>query len=145
MYLVREGEKASARASIKYQNLADYIGVLLDVYAALRLKREFWLTDSERSFLIATIIHVSSNYTNPICEESVQIYKEFFNPKVNKIKISDYINRVRKKLWIKYDTAEKHVELPVILKGIDINSDSFEFNIKLLYDKVNESGRIEDN
>lgn len=135
MYLDRKGNKALVKAHVRFENLADYIGTLIDVYAAIRLKREFWLTDRERQFFIATVINVISGYINPICDESVQNYKDFFDSKINKSKIPDYINRVRSKHWLTYDKGTKKVEITSLLKGVDTSSDVFDFNLRFIHEK----------
>ena len=141
MYLDRKGNKATVKAHVRYKNLSDYIGTLIDVYAAIRLERDFWLTDRERQFFIATVIHVTSGYINPICDESVQIYKDYFDPKVTKGKIPDYLNRLRAKNWLTYDKGTKKVEIASLLKDISMDSDMFDFNLRFLHEKRNQTDR----
>lgn len=136
MYLERKHNKAVGRSHVVFKDIRRYIGMLIDVYAATSVKRENWLSKTERAFYIATIIHVNAGYTNPICDESVQIYKEFFNEKVTKVKISDYINRVRNRKWVKYEKDDKVVEIPEIFKNINLTSDIYDFNLRFSYERT---------
>jgi hypothetical protein len=109
---------------------------MIDVYSASEVKREFWLTDREKEFFIATIIHINNGYFNPIGEESLQIYKKYFSPTTNNPKISDYLNRIRKKCWVKYDKEAKVVEIPLMFQDINTSSDVITFNLRYAYEQI---------
>lgn len=135
MRLDRKGNKAVGDVHAPSKDIATYLSMLIDVFAATSLKRDNWLSKTEKDFYIATIVHLNSGYTNPISEESVQIYRQYFKESCDKIKISDYLNRLRTKKWLKYDKNTKIVEIPLIFMNIGLDKDVFDFNIRLSYEK----------
>lgn len=133
----KDGFEAKGESYKKFVDIDKYIRVIIDIYSSSEVKREFWLTEREKEFYVSTVIHVINGYLNPICEESITIYKNYFNPNTNKIKISDYINRVRKKGWLMYDKKDREVSLPVIFHNISEDGDLFTFNLKFSYESIN--------
>lgn len=139
MDLVRKDNTANASSYIRCSSLDLYIRIIIDVYSSSDINRKFWLTDREKEFYIATVIHVIHNYLNPISEEALQIYKKYFNHTTGKAKISDYINKIRKKGWLKYDKRKKVVEIPKIFHGIDADKDFMYFNLGFSYEQIDRS------
>ena len=135
MHLERKGDKSSVKNHESMKDIRVYLGRLIDLYSAASIKKDLWLTDTEKLFYIATLIHVNSGYLNPISGESVQIYKDYFSKNANKSTISDYINRLRTKRWIKYDKVTKIVEIPPFFKDLNLESGIFDFNIRLSYER----------
>lgn len=139
MYLSRSKNNAVAR-SYKYVNsLHGYLRLIVDIYQSSEIKFDFWLTKSEKEFYVATILAVLSGSSNPISDSSVQIYKKYFRRTINKSVISDYLNKCRKKGWLKYDTEERSVEIPAIFHGINIKDDTFDFNLRYVYELKDET------
>jgi len=139
MQLSRSKNVAKAVSFKKIDSLAKYIRVIIDVYSSTEIKRDLWLTDREKEFCIATVIHVLHGHTNPICEESVQIYKKYFGYNTDKTKISDYIGRLRNKKWLTYNKKKKEIKLTPIFYGIDVEMDTITFNLMLGYGPIDRS------
>lgn len=134
MQLKRRNSKAEANVGITFDEVSDYIRVVIDIYSATVIRRELWLTEREKEFFIATVIHVMKGHVNPISDPALQIYKKYFNPATNKVKIADYINRVRKKGWVLYNKRKKVVEIPPIFHKIGESGDQMTFNLTLKWE-----------
>lgn len=139
MDLYRHENKAIASSARQCVEIDVYIRIIIDIYSSSEISREFWLTEREKEFYIATIIHILNGHLNPIAEESIQIYKKYFNNNTDKAKISDYINRIRKKSWLKYNKRSKVVEIPPIFHGINLTNDYIRFNLNFVYEQVDRS------
>lgn len=139
MDLFRQESRAIASSARLCRGVDTYIRIIIDIYSSSEIDRRFWLTDREKEFYIATIINILNGHLNPISEESIQIYKKYFNNNTDKSKISDYINRIRKKSWLKYNKRTKVVEVPPIFYGIDLNNDSIRFNLNFVYEQADRS------
>lgn len=139
MDLFRQESRAIASSARLCGSIDVYIRIIIDIYSSSEIARRFWLTDREKEFYIATIIHILNGHLNPISEESMQIYKKYFNKNTDKAKISDYINRIRKKSWLKYNKRTKVVEVPPIFHGIELDGDSIRFNLNFSYEQVDRS------
>jgi len=135
MHLRRNNSRAVAESHQGFNDIGLYIRVIIDIYSASEVNREYWLTEREKEFYVATVVHITEGIDNPISDEAVQIYKKYFNPTTDKIKISDYLNRCRKKEWLKYDTGNRKVEIPQIFHNIDKNTDVMDFNLRYIYEK----------
>lgn len=130
----------------KLTDIRRYIRYIIDIYSVTEINRDSWLTDTEKDFYVATVIHYINGYVNPICEESVQIYKDYFRPNIGKPKIADYVNRIRNKGWLSYDLTDKAIEIPEIFHFIKPDQDSIDFNLRFSYehnrDKVDRSDNL---
>lgn len=134
MLISRKNDRASAESNRKVSSLPAYIRRIIDVYSAMEIDRTLWLTDREKDFYVATVVHVVNGITNPISDEALQIYKELFFFQTNKRKIADYINRISKKKWAIYDKKKRHVRVVPIFDNISIDGDLFDFNFRLFYE-----------
>lgn len=117
----------------QFDNLEIYIRKIIDIYSSVEIKRGWWLTEREKDFLVATIIMVNSEITNPISTQGVAIYEKYFNNKVTKKTINVYLTNLQGKKWLKYDVGGRYVKLPIIFYGIQEN-DSFEFKINMSHE-----------
>lgn len=133
MNLTRQKYKSVAVSSKNFKDLADFIRVIVDIYSSSEVNREYWLTEREKDFFVSTVIHVLNGIDNPISKEALQIYKNNFNPATKNHVISDYINKCRKKGWVKYEPTEKRVEIPPMFYEINVDKDVIEFNLSYEY------------
>ena len=129
MEFTRKQNKAIATVRKDFVTPDLYIRFIVDLYSSMEIKREYWLTDREKDFFVATVIQVLSGCKSPIEDEAVQIYKKYFYVKTTKVKISDYLNRICKKNWAKYDKMTKTVTIPPIFEDINLVSDQMEFDV----------------
>lgn len=136
MNLRRSKNKAVADSIKSIEDINLYIRLIIDIFSSTEINRNYWLTEREKEFYVSTVIHYINGYLSPIQEESIQIYKKYFNKKTNKAKISDYINRVRTKGWLKYNKKTKEIEIPQIFHGISSDGDSITFNLRFDYGKT---------
>jgi hypothetical protein len=136
MHLSRNKNKAVADSSKNFDQFDRYVRIIIDVYSSSEVNRDFWLTEREKEFYVSTIIHCSNGFLNPISEEAIQIYKKYFNQSTNKGKISDYINRIRKKGWIKYNKKNKRVDIPKIFHELGVEGDEMTFNLRFIYGPI---------
>lgn len=139
MEIRRKENKELADSVVNVNEIGLYLRFIIDIYSSTEIKRKFWLTEREKQFYIGTIIHILHGEHNPISEESLAIYKKYFNPQTNKVKISDYINRIRKKGWLRYNKKERYVTIPEIFDGISLDGDSITFNLRFTYESINGS------
>lgn len=137
MHLDRKANTALAETFTQFNNVRDYIRIIVSIYAAADLDRSVWMTEREQDFFVCTASHVLMGIKDPISKEAVQIYKKHFHPTTKKNNISHYINKIRNKKWIKYDVEKREVELNPILNGVSIHEDRIDFKIRLLL-KENE-------
>lgn len=128
-----DGNSMTGYSEKVFRNPLDYIRMIVDVYSASDIRRDLWLTPREKDFFIVTVFNVLEGNVNPIGESATQIYKKLFGPTTNKVKISDYINRVRKKEWVRYNKQTKVVEIPPIFHNMNLGNDrvSFSLNFRL--------------
>lgn len=134
MLLHRTEKKATAETHKQFKNLPLYIRYIVNIYSAAEIKRELWLTEREKDFFVATVIVVLNGITDPISDEAVQIYKNFFYNKTGKAKISDYINRITNKNWAVYDKRYRKITLPSLFYGIDVKEDMIDFILRFAYE-----------
>lgn len=139
MDLSRRNNIAVGTTSYSCSQIERYLRVIIDIYSSSEIRRDLWLTEREKEFFISTIIHVIQGHVNPISDEAVQIYKKYFNPNTNKVKISDYINRIRKKGWIEYDKRKRVLLIPGLFEGITMDGDVMTFNLRFSYEPINRS------
>lgn len=135
MKLKRRHNIAEASSAKRFNDISDYIRVIVDIYSSSDVNRNLWLTEREKEFFIATVINYIQGNRNPISDEAVQIYKKYFSPATNKVKISDYINRVRKKEWVMYNKRSKAIEIPSIFHNIGGRGDEITFNLVFKWDE----------
>lgn len=140
MNFARSGEKASATSYRLYEDITLYLRVIIDVYSSSEVDRMYWLTDREKDFFIATVICLLDGEKSPTSEEALQIYKKHFNPSIKKVNINDYLNKLKKKGWLKYNKNEKLVEVPAIFNNIGGDRDTLDFNLR--YSFQNGNGTI---
>lgn len=134
MRLSKEDSRLVTASFKRVTDMSLYIRPVLEIYQASEISRDKWLTDKEKAFYVATVAHVLLGYPNPICSESVQIYKKYFDSSTDKRKISDYLGRIRNKNWLKYDKFDKVVQLPPLFNQLGSSGGSIEFNIKFSYE-----------
>ena len=79
MHVDRKETKAIAETYLPFNNLADYISRIITIYSGAEIDRELWLTPREHTFFISTAIHVLNGISNPISEDAIQIYENYFN------------------------------------------------------------------
>ena len=142
MEITRNSNVCDGKSIKVTEDISKYLRLIIDIFSSLDIDRSMWLTEREKEFYISTVICIISGYKDPICDESVQIYKKYFNPKTNKGKISDYINRIRKKNWLKYNKITKVVEVPELFSKIDISGDNTTFNLEFKYGSPDRSDTI---
>lgn len=133
MIFARKGEQGKGETSYRLENLESYIQYIIDAYSGMEVLKADWPTISERKFLVATVIMVSEGVTNPINNLAVQIYKKHFNYQVDRKVINKYLTKLVGKGWLTYDIHDKHVQIPICLRGINKEKDSVEFKIKIEY------------
>jgi len=129
MEFSRKGDKAYCESSHEYVDETVYIRKIIDIYSASDIKKKFWLTDREKDFFVSTIVHINLGIDNPISEAAVQIYKKYFNFKISKKVINQYITLIANKKWLKYDKEGRQVKMPGIFYDIKTEHDSFEFKL----------------
>lgn len=134
MHLSRKNSKAVAESHLPFTSIDSYVRFIVDLYSAVEIKRELWLTEREKDFFVATVIHVLQGCDNPISDEALQIYKDYFYFKTTKSKISDYLNRICKKNWAKYDKKNRVVQIPPIFSGIGPDEDMMDFKLRFSYE-----------
>lgn len=138
----RDENKAIANSDKNANELGTYLRFIIDIYSSTEIKRELWLTEKEKQFYIGTIIHIINGDHNPISDESLAIYKKYFGSSTNKVKISDYINRVKKKGWLRYNKKERYVSIPPIFDGISLDGDFITFNLRFSYEPADGSNSV---
>lgn len=129
-------------SSIRTNNLGGLIRILINIYSATEVKRTQWLTEREKDFFIGMIINLVNDFNDPYSNEAIQIYKKYFNPKINKRNISDYLTRISNKNWIEYNKKKKKdivvnlmfKELRKLKKGGNIM-----FNLDYIYETPRQS------
>lgn len=121
--------------SVKFMDYAPaFIRKVINLFSAAEIKRDLWLTEREKDFYVAMVIHVSQGIENPSSDEAIQIYKDYFTPEVNKRVISDYTNRISKKKWASYNRVKKKIEIPSLFLDMDLEKQHAEFKIELHYE-----------
>lgn len=138
MNFSRIEDKAAADSFKLYSDITRYLRVIVDIYSSSEIDRIYWLTDREKDFFVATVILLSNKETNPTSKEAIQIYKKYFSPAIKKVNINDYINKLKKKGWLKYNKLTKAVEIPAIFLDIGEESDVIDFNLRYAYTSRNE-------
>lgn len=133
MIINRKQNKAKAESFKRYTNLLVYIRKMLDIYSACEVASSYWLTDREKDFFVVTVINYLNGDVNPKSDESLQRYKKYFNPKTDKYRISDYLNKISNKNWIKYNKQNKTVDIPLIFKEINLDEDMTDIIVRVLY------------
>lgn len=134
MNLTRSKERSLGEDSIEYKDLALYIRKIINVHSAFSVDRDYWLTEREKDFLVATVIHYGKGIFNPISQGAWQIYKKYFDSEVTKRRINTLITTCESKDWLTYDKEGKHVEPIAIFKGIDNEKHSFDFKLRISYE-----------
>lgn len=134
MEFSRKNGKGNAEESHKFDNIEDYVRWVVNVYASAVVLREMWLTEREKDFFVATVIHINKGIDNPISESAIQIYKKYFNFGVTKRIINNLIRKIQQKDWVEYDKEGRHIKIPAIFYGIGIKRDSFEFKLNSGYE-----------
>lgn len=135
MHLTKKKNKLVAESFKNIIDISAYIRYIVNIYSASEIKRELWLTEREKDFFVATTIHILQGISNPISEDALQIYKKYFHPQNNNRKTSDYLNRLEKKKWVKYDSDEKTVQIPAIFDEMDLNENMVDFNLRFSYNE----------
>ncbi len=137
MKITRDSSRIEVESSQELVDFGKFVRPIIEIYQFMVMPRNQWLTDKEKDFYVATVIHVVKGHLNPISPEAVQIYDKYFNSGTTKAVISDYLIRIRKKKWLKYDKFEKVVQIPVPFNLVKPEGDTITFNLSFNYEKAN--------
>jgi hypothetical protein len=85
-----------------FEELNDFIKLLIDVFSAARLSRDNWLTEREKDFFTALVVSYHSGIKNHIDQGSDDIYNKFFGSHKKKER-SIWLNNLQKKKWVTYN------------------------------------------
>lgn len=134
MNFSRKNGKGVAEENHEIQDLKSYIRWITNIFASAVVPREMWLTEWEKDFFVAIVIHLNHGIDNPISVGAMQIYKKYFDSEVTKRGINNLIRKIQKKEWVEYDKEGRHIKVPDIFYGIGKEKDSFEFKLNLRYE-----------
>lgn len=136
MHIDRKGNIAKINSYRTYPELIDYLSKAVDIFSALNVRRELWLTDTEKRFFVATVILVMSGHSDYSSAEAIQIYKKLFLPKINSTTILDRLNKISKKNWLKYQVGkEKKIIIPPFFENIGMKKDMMDFKVRIDYEQ----------
>lgn len=144
MKLSRKNNSAEAESDKRFLNVESYIRFVINLYSVAEIHLDYWLTEREKDFYVTTVVNCLAGDNNPYSESSIQRYKKYFNYKVNNSSISDYLNRLKRKEWIRYNKRDKVVTIAPIFDGISLSGDKMEFKIEVEYE-IDRSDVIGDN
>ena len=85
-----------------FEELGDFIKLLIDVFSATRLSRNNWLTERETDFFTALVVSYHSGIRNHIDKDSDIIYDKYFGAHKRKER-SIWLNNLQKKRWVTYN------------------------------------------
>lgn len=154
MYLERKSNTAKIKVHRSYNDLFSVLTKIVNLYSALQVKREYWLADRERDFVVTTLIVCYKNCGLPTSEEAIQIYGNYFQKSITKQQILDRINKLSKKNWFIYEKEPvKKLIIPPFFSQLNFDSekDVIDFEVRLDYEKnttdrrdLDEDGPIHD-
>lgn len=110
-------------------SFSEFVEYVVDIYSSAHINPDYWLTRREKDFFISTIICLMNDIDDPISEEGVKLYQEYFSPKATPASIGDYINRCRNKYWIKYDKRKRLIEVPDLFIKIVNGATNISFDL----------------
>lgn len=108
----------------KSSSIDEYLYKIINIYSAIYIKREFWLTDQERMFYIGYIEIINSG-KDVKSKEALAIWNKYL--KIDRRQdINLYFRKLVEKNWVK--KIEKKYVLPPFFAKLP---SKFNFNIEL--------------
>lgn len=120
----------------EYNDIKDYLTVLIDVFSATRLPRSKWLTIRETDFFIACVVAYHSGFKNYKSDEADFIYDKIFGQH-NKKERSIYLKKLEKKKWVVYSNDE--IEINPFFSNITLEDEGVNFNINVNFNLGDEN------
>lgn len=138
VYLERKPNTAKIKVHRGYNDIFSVLTKVVNLYSALQVKREYWLADRERDFVVTTLIVYYNNCGLPTSDEAIQIYKKYFQKSITKQQILDRINKLSKKQWFIYEKEPvKKLVIPPFFSQLnfDLERDVVDFEVRLDYEE----------
>lgn len=142
MVVERKDNKITAKEHREVQHPANYVMMLLNLYAATSVGRSFWLTEREKQFYVALVLMLNSEITSFKSKEAGPIFEHYFG-KHKKGMRTDYVKKLEDKGWLKYNGGEEVKVLP-IFENIDVEGDTFHLELKYNIKDDDRPNMVED-
>ena len=127
MKIARKESTLVATATEVFDHPAFYIMSLINTYAAIKVHRDFWLTEREKEFFVALIISQNEGIKDFKSQEARPIF-DFYFGKHRKGTRGDYVKRLEDKGWLEQFGGD--VKLLPLFENLDLDSDESVFEVK---------------
>lgn len=116
--------------------LPEHIRKIVNLYSCLYIVENNWLPAREKVFFIITVMNFILGYKKPQSEFALSSYQKYFNNTTSKHTIINYLNKLSKRGWLKYDKNEKVVSIPKFFENIQVESSMIDFELRLVFDET---------
>lgn len=142
----REKNIAFCSSSKELESDISYFIKVVDLYSAIEVHPNYWLTDKEKMFFACTCLCVNSGECSIVSPDSMDIFRKYFRNNVKKPELHRYFTTLKEKGWLSRNPKSNCIILPVLFEEIVSSGDkmSFEVDISLVKHETDRQdlGRI---
>lgn len=127
----RKGNKAFCESNREFDSDFHYYMKIVDIYSAIEVHPNYWLTDKEKMFFACTCLCVNMGECSIVSPDSMDIFRKYFRNNVKKPEIHRYFTTLKEKGWLNRDNKSNCVILPVLFEEIILSDDEMKFDISV--------------
>jgi hypothetical protein len=129
---INESKGFFSKFKREFQDSDDYLRTLVDTFSALRLSKEVWLTDREKTFFIAVVKNYLLGIRDHRKKRADDIYNKVFGAHTKKSR-TIWLNKLQEKRWIDYSSDE--IEIPPLFRTLNLEEGQVNILAEIILSK----------